>query len=76
MEHFVRSLQKLMSTTVNESCYLGLGGHSHGQVELAAGALFAQVDHAIQLVIRAEAPPALIGVVEGRRLHPGTASLS
>ena len=63
-----------MSTTVTEICYLGLGGHSHGQVELAAGALLAQIDHAIQLVIRAEAPPALIGVVEGRRLHPGTLS--
>ena len=63
-----------MSKTGAEICYLGLRGHSHGQVELAAGALLAQIEHAIQLVIRAEAPPALIGVVEGRRLHPGTLS--
>ena len=46
-----------------------LGGDSGGQVELAAGALLAQIDHALQLVVRAEAPAALVGVVEGRRLR-------
>ena len=49
-----------------------LGSDSCGHVELAAGALLAQVDHALQLVVRAEAPAALVGVVEGRRLCTGS----
>ena len=46
-----------------------LGGQICGQVKLAAGALLAQVDHALKLVVCTEAPAALVGVVECWSLH-------
>jgi len=46
-----------------------LGGHICGQVKLATGALLAQVDHALKLVVCTEAPAALVGVVECWSLH-------
>lgn len=48
---------------------VGWAGHAGKGLGLGPGALLAQVDHALHLVIRAEPPAALQREVERRRLH-------
>ena len=46
-----------------------MSADSDAQLHVGARPLLAQVHHALQLVVRAEAPAALGGVVEGGRLR-------
>ena len=58
-----------LSNTGQETRLGWMSADSDAELHVRARALLAQVHHALQLVVRAEAPAALRGVVEGRGLR-------